>query len=205
MRVKLYLIYLVYNITNGKYYVGLTNQRLSARWACHCYDARKGSTFYFHQAIRKYGVGLFVLIILNEGLTVNEAKQLETLWIITLRSYDPEVGYNLTYGGSTGGRVNTSPETRAKLRENFIRNNPMKNPIFKAKRVALQTGKPSNTKGKHYRIRSSGRVCYWCFKPFILTNKNTERVFCSLNCSAIHHNIFYESGATNSCQPPPTC
>lgn len=28
-----------------------------------------------------------------------EAKQLEKLWIITLRSYDPEFGYNMTFGG----------------------------------------------------------------------------------------------------------
>ena len=66
------VIYLIRNRLNGKSYVGQTVKTLQARWAEHIRDARKGSPFLFHRAIRKYGVEVF-----SESLLATAADQQE--------------------------------------------------------------------------------------------------------------------------------
>jgi len=60
----------------------------------------------------KYGVEAFEYQLLAVVHSAKEAKHFETLWIVSLRAYDPRVGYNMTYGGE--GVVPTA-ETRKRM------------------------------------------------------------------------------------------
>jgi group I intron endonuclease len=93
------IVYLIHNIVDNKYYVGWCSTSFITRWKSHCYESGRGSSLYLHRAIRKYKPESFTYEILNSVLTEEEAKSLEKLWIITLQSYNPMVGYNMTMGG----------------------------------------------------------------------------------------------------------
>lgn len=97
---KKFLVYLIHNIVNEKIYVGYTSTSFIQRWKGHLYQAYvEESKAHFSSAIRKYGSNNFSYEILSSNNTEDEAKNLERLWIITLRSYDESVGYNMTFGG----------------------------------------------------------------------------------------------------------
>lgn len=106
-------VYLHTNLENGKVYVGQTWQKPQDRWVRHCYDAAKGARGCrrLGDAIRKYGRNAFDQQILGIAQTQAELDNLEKLWIILLRSDNPQFGYNLQAGGS-GIRHRQSEETK---------------------------------------------------------------------------------------------
>lgn len=104
------IVYLITNIVNGKYYVGKSMYSAKYRWSQHLAMAKK-RTYYFANAIKKYGSESFIVEELSNAETNEQLLELERLWIISLRSYDPKVGYNSTYGGE--GTLDTI-ETRKK-------------------------------------------------------------------------------------------
>ena len=91
------VIYLIRNRLNGKSYVGQTVKTLQARWAEHIRDARKGSPFLFHRAIRKYGVEVFSESLLATAADRQELDALEISWITKLDTMSP-AGYNTKLG-----------------------------------------------------------------------------------------------------------
>lgn len=91
------VIYLIRNRLNGKSYVGQTVKTLQARWAEHIRDARKGSPFLFHRAIRKYGVEVFSESLLATAADQQELDALEISWITKLDTMSP-AGYNTKLG-----------------------------------------------------------------------------------------------------------
>ena len=72
---KMYIVYQHKNKTNGKMYFGITSRKPSERWG------RDGSGYkstpHFFSAIMKYGWDNFEHNIVREGLTKEEACQLE--------------------------------------------------------------------------------------------------------------------------------
>lgn len=135
-----YCIYMHKNKSNGKIYIGMTNNP-QCRW-------RKGGIEYkpkenrnsrFWGAIQKYGWENFEHIILLDGLTQKEAEKAEIQTIAKYNSTDRDIGYNLAKGGN-GGRIysvhprgmlgkhqsNYEIETHRKLLSN-PKTNPMKN------------------------------------------------------------------------------
>jgi group I intron endonuclease len=196
----LFIVYLIHNVVNGKIYVGWTGQGFETRWNIHCNDAiRYRYTSRFARAIRKYGPKSFSYEILGCVNTKEIVTQLENLWILTLGSYHPEIGYNMTYGGEKGavkGKYQPSMkgkyqpphslETKIKIGKFFRENNPMKDTLHKAKKVALQTGRHPNRR-KHYK--TIFRVCYCCFRSFSVLSDNKEKVFCSQSCFARRSNV----------------
>ena len=105
------VIYLITNIINGKYYVGKTIHTSHLRWIQHNTWARRGKKCHFSNAIRTYGRTAFVVEDIAFAANHEELLALERLWIVSLRSYDPKVGYNTTFGGE--GTIDTI-ETRQK-------------------------------------------------------------------------------------------
>src|SRR5919108_330916 len=95
-------VYLITNTLNGKYYVGNTQFSFINRWKTHLDDARRGSKFHLHSAIRRDGPEVFIYEILNESPSKEKLGDLERLWILTLRAYHPEIGYNMTLGRDGG-------------------------------------------------------------------------------------------------------
>jgi group I intron endonuclease len=111
------VIYLITNILDGKYYVGRdknVNSRYN-RWKQHCYEARRGCKFHLHSALREEGIDNFRFEIITEAKSFEELKNLEKLWIISLRAYDPLYGYNMTVGGEGAGYSDLSVEVRKEI------------------------------------------------------------------------------------------
>lgn len=93
-------IYLIYNTISGKYYIGKTERELNIRIAEHFYPSNE--TYRLQNAIRKYGKEIFIIQTLSTAASSQALNELEMLWICALNSHDPEVGYNMTYGGDSG-------------------------------------------------------------------------------------------------------
>jgi hypothetical protein len=105
-----YIIYSHTNYENGKSYIGWTvvrkgqtlNQSIALRWQRHCRDARSGSSFLFHNAIRKYGEGAWEHEVIDVVSRIENAKHAEVLWIKQRNTYafaKNGFGYNMTRGG----------------------------------------------------------------------------------------------------------
>lgn len=108
------LVYRVTNTVNGKVYIGKTEgSTVSRRWKEHRHAARRGSPYYFYNAIRKYGVGAFTVEVLHTAKTQDELRKMETFFIVLHQSYKPENGYNMTMGGDGGVPNAATPEKKS--------------------------------------------------------------------------------------------
>jgi group I intron endonuclease len=87
------IIYLIRNKINGKGYVGQTIQSLQERWINHLSDARRGSSFLIHSAIRKHGENAFELSILSETDNLPDLNLLE-IYHIDKQNTKMPAGYN---------------------------------------------------------------------------------------------------------------
>lgn len=101
----MHYIYKYTNKTNGKHYIGQTND-LRKRYNCHKSEAfnpkAKGYYLPFHCAIRKYGMENFSYDVLEEiadGESQDFIDNREIHFIEYYHSLVSENGYNLTIGG----------------------------------------------------------------------------------------------------------
>jgi group I intron endonuclease len=111
-------VYLIENVVNGKYYVGKTvhhnlNSYLSVkRWAAR-HNIKSAPIV---SAMSEYGIDSFEVSVLGTAPTSDQLNELERLWIILLNARDPNIGYNVCVGGSTGRLgLTTSEETKKKI------------------------------------------------------------------------------------------
>lgn len=91
--------------------------------------------------MKKYGKENFKLEIIDSAISMKELNEKEIFWISTLNTLSPN-GYNLTTGGSSGGKA--SEETRIKIglsckgrrhteewkRAQSLRNSGKNNPMY---------------------------------------------------------------------------
>ena len=95
------MTYTVYKHTSpsGKVYIGITSMKPEYRW-------RNGMGYsrspIFYKAIQKYGWDNFKHEILAEGLTKEQAQQMEIDLIAHYKSNDKNHGYNMSTGGESG-------------------------------------------------------------------------------------------------------
>ena len=96
-------IYLITNLLNSKKYVGYTSFDLKDRIARHLSDAKRGSKFLIHKAIRKYGWDNFkaeeIYMSRDEDHT---RKFMEPFFVTEYRAFG-QYGYNMTPGGDAHG------------------------------------------------------------------------------------------------------
>ena len=106
-------VYRIVNKINGKCYIGITTQGVNRRWSEHLYRFNLGERDHkLYQAMRKYGLDNFDLLILE---TVKDASLLPELEIAYIKEFDSfNRGYNMTCGGDV-----ISDETRQKLSKIF--------------------------------------------------------------------------------------
>lgn len=112
-----YVVYVHQNKTNGKRYIGITNNTVK-RWY------GKGKHYdgcpRFFNAIQKYGWDNFQHEVIERGLTLEEANDRERFYIAKYRTTDKRYGYNITDGGSNAPTMqgkHHSEETKAKMRK----------------------------------------------------------------------------------------
>lgn len=102
-----YCVYVHINKINGKMYIG-QSYNIKERWRC------KGKNYFnsikFFNAIKKYGWDNFYHLIIDEGLTIEEADALEKSLIQSLDTINN--GYNLKEGGARGA---LSPKSLKKM------------------------------------------------------------------------------------------
>lgn len=100
-------IYKVTNKENGKVYIGQTTRTIEERWSEHTRNAFQDNNLEyknkFHRAIRKYGLGGFI-VDQQECISADTFEELqhklndaETKWILKYNSKDE--GYNSSLGG----------------------------------------------------------------------------------------------------------
>jgi hypothetical protein len=107
-----FYIYIVTCIPNGKKYVGVTSRTVARRWRLHTLLASEGSGFYFHKAIRKYGVKHFRVRLLDTARTWAAACKMERDSIAKFKTFGAD-GYNLTLGGDGAFGLVKSVKSRA--------------------------------------------------------------------------------------------
>lgn len=107
-----YQIYCFTNKVNGKKYIGKTgnfHNRMNA------HKIASGDCPHFHNAIKKYGIDSFDLIIIDEYKTEEDALVAEIFYISHYKSNNRKYGYNLTNGGDGISGHFHSEESKLKI------------------------------------------------------------------------------------------
>jgi len=107
------VIYLALNIFNGKCYVGLSDDFV--RRKRHHVNPKLWGDSHFHRAMRKWGPGAFLWVILERDIPMSELGKRESYWISVYDSF--RNGYNQTTGD---GRRIHSEQTKEKIRASHL-------------------------------------------------------------------------------------
>lgn len=110
------IIYKATNKINGKIYIGQAVDTLARRKTEHLSKSNNGSRFYFHRALRKYGVDGFTWEIIQVCKDIDELNKQEVYYIAFYDSF--KNGYNMTRGGKN---CLLSDEIKQKLSDNNAR------------------------------------------------------------------------------------
>ena len=95
-------IYKIENLINGKIYIG-QSVNIQKRWSSHKARAKDiNCTAHLYLAMRKYGIENFAFKVI-EYCKVEELNDREIYWIQFYDSTNREKGYNIRYGGESGG------------------------------------------------------------------------------------------------------
>ena len=94
------VIYKTTNLINNKIYIG-KDKKNNAKYL--------GSGILLNNAIKKYGRENFKKEIIQECFSLNELNECETFWILKLKSFKREIGYNIALGGEGGDTMSKNP------------------------------------------------------------------------------------------------
>jgi group I intron endonuclease len=103
-------------------YVGQTIRTLKQRKSSHLSSSKKGSTYYLHRAIRKYGAENFKWEVIYNASSEEELNEKETFFIKEYNTNSQD-GYNLTEGGRGIRGWKHSELTKEKIKQCAIKNN----------------------------------------------------------------------------------
>lgn len=110
----IYTIYKATNTFNKKSYIGIDSE-WPKRCRGHKSAAKRGSKFFFHNALRKYGFENFKWEILFQTEDYDHAlKDVEPFYIKFFDTFG-ERGYNMTSGGEGIRNFSHTQETRKKI------------------------------------------------------------------------------------------
>jgi group I intron endonuclease len=148
----MYLVYKITNKTNGKAYIGQTQQTFTLRRYNHIQRARDGVNRPLYNAMRRDGVKNFSWEILYECSDKKEMDKKERYYIRKFHSVIPG-GYNLTAGGEGAKHHLTTIE---KMKQRFITNNPAKRPEVKEKmsRNHADVSGEKNPNAKEWKVKN---------------------------------------------------
>lgn len=112
-------------------YIGQTSKTFSRRKKQHLSAAKRNCGLYFHRALYQYGENNFKWKVLEDNVTIKDARILEQIYIDLFDTYNN--GYNLTLGGEGALSVPKSEETKEKIRATIKKNGGnkgAKNPMY---------------------------------------------------------------------------
>ena len=110
-------IYIIVNTLNGKVYIGQTVD-IETRWKKHINDLKgnRHCNFHLQRAWNVYGEDIFSFSVVRE-CREEDLSMFEEYYIKELKAFDPDYGYNLTYGGEGGRRTEESKQRSRKPRK----------------------------------------------------------------------------------------
>lgn len=108
-------LYQAVNIITGKRYIGVTVASLEKRKSQHLRTSRRGSTYYFHTALRKYGEDSFKWEEIVQADCKDFLYSLEKDYLASLL-LSGESLYNTAPGGRGGSQKGRSHKKEAKTR-----------------------------------------------------------------------------------------
>jgi group I intron endonuclease len=158
----MYYVYKFTNKTNGKIYIGKTND-VERRKIEHLSKSKTNENNHFYNAIKKYGFDNFDFEIVAEYEDEAVAYNMESYYIAQYQSNDKILGYNSTTGGE--GLKGITEETRKKMSDNGKLKIGDKNGFFGKHHTILTKQKISqantgNTSwlGKHHTDESINKI-----------------------------------------------
>lgn len=149
-------IYMIKNKLDGTMYIGQTKYTSEKRFKQHVNKAKNTSrNLHLYNAMRKYGIENFELIVLESGLDENMLDERETYFI---EKYDTlNNGYNYTSGGGGIRNYHHSEESRKKMSEKISAAMwKINTPERTAKIIAAQKGKKLTEDHKKHIKESVG-------------------------------------------------
>ena len=109
-------IYLVQNLINGQWYIGKTSLTTSQRFARHLRQAKQGTGWFLHRAMRKYGPENFCATPLLIGLESDSSLSFSEICAIALmRCFSSYTSYNLTDGGDGTIGLRRTKESKKRM------------------------------------------------------------------------------------------
>lgn len=136
MEEKVFCVYMHVNKTNNKKYIG-QSCRVKERWEHNGIHYKKSPAFW--AAIQKYGWDNFEHIILEEGLTADEANEKEKFYILKYNTIDSHYGYNIVIGGNNGKKPNVSAYLKKRWQDSE----------YRKKMIEINSGEKSHFYGSH--------------------------------------------------------
>lgn len=110
------IIYCITNMANGHRYIGQTVFSELTRWGMHKSEAKCGSKYPLHQAMRKYTFDNFQIekvITISAEVLASDPSVLDRLEIFFIKEFKTwtrwKAGYNATLGGKATGRGEANP------------------------------------------------------------------------------------------------
>ena len=144
-------IYMIRNKINNKIYIGQA-VNISKRWSDHKSSLNKGNHANKHlqSAWDRYGEDSFEFMVLTE-CPEEQLNTLEQYYIFCLESYNREVGYNNTYGGSAGRHTEDTKRKISESRKGKTagKNNPMYGKKLGPQSEETKRKKSESMKGKN--------------------------------------------------------
>ena len=185
-----YVVYKHTNLTNGKSYIGITNNP-QARWAGSG-SRYKSYNSLFGRAIEKYGWDGFSHEILKSGLSRTEAIELEKHYIAhfhtDVNQYGYDHGYNLTAGGDGSCGVTHSDSTKRKISKALSSPNSETRKKMSSASIGRQTFSGYTLSDKHRQALAHGRS--------IANSKRGKPIYC------VETNEIYQSSEDASHHVP---
>ena len=183
------VIYRITNTVKKKIYIGQTIQPIKDRWKRHLFDARNGSNYAIHAAIRKYGEINFEIDVIDTANSREELDFKEMYWIKTYNSISPN-GYNLCEGGHS---PRWTPEIREKLSgdNHWTKHKSFSKESLKKKHDSLYR-KPSG-RSRPVCCVETGEVFY-CAKEFEYRygHQLSKIIACCKGKRATHHGYHWK-------------
>ena len=188
---KEYYIYLHRNKINGKVYIGQTCQKPEKRWN---YGHGYKNCPRFYSAIVSYGWSNFEHIILENNLTSDEANEKEQYYIKKYNSQNPDLGYNLTEGGSSLSEYWKTPEHRELQSQNkklYFKEHPDKKieNDMHLKEIAQKSAKIRSEKMKENYANQGGLFHLNESRKKRIKCIETDEIFASLSEASRKYNI----------------
>lgn len=185
----------VHIFPNGKLYYGITSQTLKKRFGCN--GAGYKQCPKIQKAIEKYGWENIEHKLIMDGLTKEQAEELEISLIARHKTTDDRYGYNIENGGNVTGTH--SEETKRKISAgNKGKKKPPQSEEARAKISAATRGENNPFYGRHHseevrKAQSEFMKGNTCFK-----GKHHSEEFKKWKSKQMHEK--YSNGGVHNCR-----